>query len=67
MAHVVVWSPRAIDDVDSIAAYIAEDSEGCQNFLTSDALFMNLTMRRYVRSLPTVTGLYIESKTTRSQ
>ena len=27
MAHVVVWSPRAIDDVDSIAAYIAEDSE----------------------------------------
>ena len=27
MAHVVVWSPRAIDDVDSIAAYIAQDSE----------------------------------------
>ena len=27
MALVVVWSPRAIDDVDSIAAYIAEDSE----------------------------------------
>ena len=27
MAHTVVWSPRAIDDVDSIAAYIAQDSE----------------------------------------
>lgn len=27
MAQVVVWSPRAIDDVDAIAAYIAEDSE----------------------------------------
>lgn len=27
MAHIVVWSPRAIDDVDAIAAYIALDSE----------------------------------------
>ncbi len=27
MAHLLVWSPRALDDVDSIAAYIAEDSE----------------------------------------
>lgn len=27
MAHIVVWSPRAIDDVDAIAAYITEDSE----------------------------------------
>ncbi|MCC7306713.1 MAG: type II toxin-antitoxin system RelE/ParE family toxin [Acidobacteria bacterium] len=27
MAHLIVWSPRAIDDVESIAAYIAEDSE----------------------------------------
>lgn len=27
MAHVVVWSPRAIDDVDAIAAFIALDSE----------------------------------------
>jgi len=27
MAHLVVWSPRAVDDVDAIAAYIAEDSE----------------------------------------
>ena len=27
MAHSVVWSPRAVDDVESIAAYIAQDSE----------------------------------------
>jgi plasmid stabilization system protein ParE len=27
MAHTVIWSPRAIDDVESIAAYIAGDSE----------------------------------------
>lgn len=27
MACTVVWSSRAIDDVDAIAAYIAEDSE----------------------------------------
>jgi plasmid stabilization system protein ParE len=27
MARIVVWSPRAIEDVDAIAAYIAEDSE----------------------------------------
>ncbi len=26
MAHEVVWSPRAIDDVEAIARYIAEDS-----------------------------------------
>ena len=27
MAYRVIWSPRAIDDVESIAAYIAHDSE----------------------------------------
>ena len=27
MARTVVWSPRAIDDIGAIAAYIAEDSE----------------------------------------
>jgi toxin ParE1/3/4 len=26
MAYEVVWSPRAVDDVQSIATYIAEDS-----------------------------------------
>lgn len=27
MDHQVVWSPRSLDDVDEIAAYIAQDSE----------------------------------------
>ncbi|HRI02931.1 MAG TPA: type II toxin-antitoxin system RelE/ParE family toxin [Pyrinomonadaceae bacterium] len=27
MAHLVIWSPRAIDDVETIAGYIALDSE----------------------------------------
>lgn len=27
MAHLVIWSQHAINDVDSIAAYIAADSE----------------------------------------
>ncbi len=27
MARVVVWSPRAIEDVDDIAGYISQDSE----------------------------------------
>jgi plasmid stabilization system protein ParE len=27
MAHLVIWSQHAIDDVDSIAAYITADSE----------------------------------------
>ncbi|MDW8202102.1 MAG: type II toxin-antitoxin system RelE/ParE family toxin, partial [Cyanobacteriota bacterium SKYGB_h_bin112] len=26
MAYSVIWSPRAIEDVDAIAAYIARDS-----------------------------------------
>ncbi|MBX3288915.1 MAG: type II toxin-antitoxin system RelE/ParE family toxin [Acidobacteria bacterium] len=27
MDYIVIWSPRALDDVDDIAAYIAQDSE----------------------------------------
>ena len=27
MAYIVIWSPRAIDDVEAIAVYIAQDSE----------------------------------------
>ena len=77
MAHVVVWSPRAIDDVDSIAAYIAKDSEAyaasvvrailaktrrLSEFPYSDALFLNLTMRRSVRSLPISYRIYISNR-----
>lgn len=27
MDYIIIWSPRAFDDVDGIAAYIAQDSE----------------------------------------
>ena len=27
MAHIVIWSSRAVEDLESIAAYIAQDSE----------------------------------------
>jgi toxin ParE1/3/4 len=27
MAHLVIWSRRAVEDLESIAAYIAQDSE----------------------------------------
>lgn len=27
MDYIVIWSPRALDDVDGIAAFIAQDSE----------------------------------------
>lgn len=27
MAHIIIWSPRAVEDVDDIATYIAQDSE----------------------------------------
>jgi toxin ParE1/3/4 len=27
MARLILWSPRALDDVDAIAAYISQDSE----------------------------------------
>jgi plasmid stabilization system protein ParE len=35
MVHIVVWSPRAIDHFDAIAAYIAEDSESYAAFGSS--------------------------------
>ena len=38
MAHTVVWSPRAIDDVEAIAAYIAEDSESYAASVVRDIL-----------------------------
>jgi hypothetical protein len=29
MAHKVVWSPEALEDIQSVADYIARDSESC--------------------------------------
>ncbi len=74
MAHLVVWSPRAVDDVDAIAAFIAEDSgayaasvvrtilgkaNGCPNFHLSDVLFLSLATKQFVRFSHTVIGSFI--------
>jgi len=71
MAYLLVWSPRALDDVDAIAAYIAEDSEhmlpqlfdlssttreGCLSFHITDVLFPSLAMKEFVRFLHIVIG-----------
>jgi toxin ParE1/3/4 len=38
MAYTVVWSFRAIDDVEAIATYIAEDSESYAASVVRDIL-----------------------------
>ena len=38
MGYIVIWSPRALDDVDSIAAYIAQDSEAYAASVVRDIL-----------------------------
>lgn len=43
MAHTVVWSPRAIDDVEAIAAYIAEDFESYAASVVRDILVKDQT------------------------
>jgi plasmid stabilization system protein ParE len=35
MARVLVWSPEAIEDIESIAAYIARDSPWYANAVAS--------------------------------
>jgi len=69
MAYRVVWSPRAIDDVGSIAIYIAHDSKAyaasvvrkilskARNLATfpwSVGWFLNLARTQFAKSLPTV-------------
>jgi plasmid stabilization system protein ParE len=47
MAHTVVWSPRAIDDVEAIAAYIAEDSEFYAASVVRDILAKTRRLSEY--------------------
>jgi len=44
MAYRVNWSPRAIDDVDSIAAYIAQDSEAYASAVVRKIFVMARTL-----------------------
>ena len=47
MAYRVVWSPRALDDVDSIASYIARDSTAHASAVTAKIIRSTRTLRRF--------------------
>jgi len=81
MAHIVVWSPRAIDDVDSLPLIFRKTpssmphrsfelswrrQEDFPNFRIKDVLFRSLAITLFVRSLHTVIESYIASKLKKS-
>ena len=47
MAYRVVWSPRALDDVDSIASYIARDSTAHASAVVTKIIRATRTLRRF--------------------
>jgi plasmid stabilization system protein ParE len=74
MAYQVVWSPRAIEDVDAIAGFIARDSpayasivvdkilqatRSLENFPLSGRTYQSLEMNRYEKRLCTAIALFI--------
>ena len=47
MAYRVVWSPRALDDVESIASYIARDSTSHASAVVAKIIRATRTLRRF--------------------
>ncbi len=47
MAYRLVWSPRALDDVDSIASYITRDSTAHASAVVSKIIQSTRTLRRF--------------------
>src|SRR6266436_5820416 len=47
MAYRVVWSPRALDDVDSIASYISRDSTFHASAVVTKIIRATRTLRRF--------------------
>jgi addiction module RelE/StbE family toxin len=47
MAYRVVWSPRALDDIDSIASYIARDSAAYASAVVARIIKSTRTLRRF--------------------
>src|SRR6266404_1493270 len=47
MAYRVVWSPRALDDVDSIASYISRDSTAHASAVVTKIIRATRTLRRF--------------------
>jgi plasmid stabilization system protein ParE len=47
MAYRVIWSPRALDDVDSIASYIARDSMAYASAVVAKIIRTSRLLRRF--------------------
>lgn len=47
MAYRVIWSPRALDDVDSIASYISRDSTVHASAVVTKIIRVTRTLRRF--------------------
>lgn len=47
MAYRVVWSPRALEDVDSIASYISRDSAAHASAVVSKIIRATRTLQRF--------------------
>ena len=47
MAYRVVWSPRALEDVDSIASYIARDSAAHASAVVAKIIRATRTLHRF--------------------
>ncbi len=65
MAYAVVWSPRAIEDVDAIAAYIARDSPAYASAVVSKILDATRSLSTFPlsgRIVPEFDDEYIREK-----
>ena len=47
MAYRVVWSPRALEDVESIASYISRDSTAYASAVVTKIIRATRTLRRF--------------------
>ena len=47
MAYRVVWSPRALDDIDSIASYISRDSTAYASAVVAKIIRATRTLKRF--------------------
>ncbi|MEK6333450.1 MAG: type II toxin-antitoxin system RelE/ParE family toxin [Acidobacteriota bacterium] len=47
MAYRVVWSPRALDDIDSIASYISRDSTAHASSVVAKIIRATRTIRQF--------------------
>jgi|ERR1051325_2851361 addiction module RelE/StbE family toxin len=47
MAYRIVWSPQALDDVDSIAAYISRDSPAYASAVVEKIIKSTKTLREF--------------------